>query len=168
MDNELKLDFMVIPRTAWGRNARTTLPKEEWDRLRTVCYQRAGYICEICGGAGPAHPVECHEEWEFIVETKTQRLAALIALCPRCHKVKHIMRSMMVFYAEGHVEEWRKVVQHFCTINKCDEEVFRKRFMDKIWRPSGMNKVAKWTLDLSILKNFDDEGSAFIIGGFDV
>jgi len=46
-------------------------------------------MCEICGGVGPKHPVECHEIWDYNDETHEQTLLGLIALCPQCHQVKH-------------------------------------------------------------------------------
>jgi len=47
-------------------------------------------VCEVCGGHGTKHPVECHEIWEFNDAARTQTLTGLISLCPRCHEVKHI------------------------------------------------------------------------------
>jgi hypothetical protein len=73
------------------------LPAEEWNRLRRIVYRRARYRCEICGERGPAHPVECHEWWEYLDLTRVQRLIGLRALCPGCHGVKHLGRS----YAKG-------------------------------------------------------------------
>ncbi|MEJ7872263.1 MAG: hypothetical protein WKF67_08375 [Rubrobacteraceae bacterium] len=33
--------------------------------------------------------LECHEEWEYDEATGVQRLSGLVALCTRCHQVKH-------------------------------------------------------------------------------
>jgi cytochrome c2 len=53
-------------------------------------YKTAGYKCEICGGQGRRHPVECHEVWHYDDKARVQKLERMIALCPACHEVKHI------------------------------------------------------------------------------
>jgi len=102
-----------IPPETHGRNLRSLLPQEDWDLLRTDCYRSANYICEICGGKGPKHPVECHEEWELILETKTQKLVKLMALCPNCHLVKHIGRA-------ERIGKFEKAARHFLKVNNLD------------------------------------------------
>ena len=85
----MKLTIELIPSSLFGVNLRTALPSSEWDRLRREVYAAAGHRCELCGGRGPRHPVECHERWEYDEEKHVQRLVGLIALCPACHEVKH-------------------------------------------------------------------------------
>jgi 5-methylcytosine-specific restriction endonuclease McrA len=58
--------------------------------LRKRTYRQANYRCQVCGGRGSKHPVECHEIWHYDDENKIQKLMGLIALCPSCHQVKHI------------------------------------------------------------------------------
>lgn len=53
-------------------------------------YERAGKCCEVCGGRGSKHPVECHEVWEYDETARVQRLVRMVALCPACHEVKHM------------------------------------------------------------------------------
>ena len=84
------LTIELVPSTCWYSNVRSELTRAQWDQLRKASYQKAGYVCEICGGHGPKHPVECHEIWEFNDDARTQKLTGLISLCPRCHEVKHI------------------------------------------------------------------------------
>ena len=74
------LTVELVPRGQWGANLRSELPKKDWDRLRREQYKKAGYVCEICGGKGSRHPVECHEIWHYDEDTNTQRLDGLIAL----------------------------------------------------------------------------------------
>jgi hypothetical protein len=90
------LTVEMVPRTAWFTNLRSALSKEDWDRLRRLVYERAGNRCEICGGRGGAHPVECHEVWEYDDRERVQRLAGLVALCPACHEAKHMGRASSV------------------------------------------------------------------------
>ncbi len=84
-----KLTLELIPSSSWFDNLRSQLPKETWDTLRRASYRAARYRCQICGGKGPDHPVECHERWNFDHLNHVQKLEGLIALCPACHAVKH-------------------------------------------------------------------------------
>jgi hypothetical protein len=59
----------------------------DMDQLHSVVL---GSRCEICGGRGPEHPVECHERWRYNDLIRTQTLVRMIALCPACHQVKHV------------------------------------------------------------------------------
>src|SRR5207245_8465162 len=61
-----------------------------WKRLRRGTAAAAGNRCEICGGRGRRHPVECHEVRNYDDTRRVQRLVRLIALCPACHEVKHL------------------------------------------------------------------------------
>ena len=92
-DGELKLTVELVPATAWYKNVRSEVSKEEWDHIRKKCYKKAKHKCEVCSDTGKnqgyRHNVECHEIWEYDDKYHTQTLIGFIALCPRCHKVKH-------------------------------------------------------------------------------
>jgi hypothetical protein len=90
-----RLTIELVPETAWFRNLRSEISGEAWDKIRKDCYKNAGYVCEICGGVGQRHPVECHEIWEYDDGDKRQILRGVIALCPSCHEVKHIGLTQM-------------------------------------------------------------------------
>lgn len=83
----MKLELDLIPSGTHFKNVRSMIHPCLWDGIRKAVYRSANYRCEICGGRGPRHPVECHEVWEY--EDGIQRLVKLIALCPDCHGVKH-------------------------------------------------------------------------------
>ena len=85
-----RLSIELVPETCWMSNVRSCVTSADWDTLRRECYKSANHTCEICGGRGTDHPVECHEVWSYSMKTKTQKLERLIALCPTCHEVKHI------------------------------------------------------------------------------
>ena len=46
-------------------NVRAVLTAKQWNALRGIVADHAYNVCEICGGVGPAHPVECHEIWDY-------------------------------------------------------------------------------------------------------
>jgi hypothetical protein len=110
------LSFELIPKGAWYINVRSRFSKEAWDLLRKWVYVRADYQCEICGGVGEKHPVECHEVWEWKSKglKGVQTLVGLVALCPKCHQAKHL----------GHSREnlsktkFERVLSHQRRINK--------------------------------------------------
>ena len=77
----------MLPVTTWEQNVRGLYGLELWDRMRKHAYQAAGFRCEICAAQGR---LEAHEAWELSNETAVQRLTGLQALCPLCHKAKHL------------------------------------------------------------------------------
>jgi hypothetical protein len=85
-----RLTIELVPKTSWYHNVRALTDELGWDRIRRQVYRQADYRCEVCGGKGPEHPVECHEVWRYDDRTRVQMLVRMIALCPACHQVKHI------------------------------------------------------------------------------
>jgi hypothetical protein len=85
-----RLTVELVPKTSWYNNVRALVDELGWDRIRRQVYRQADYRCEVCGGRGPEHPVECHEVWRYDDRTRVQLLIRMIALCPACHEVKHL------------------------------------------------------------------------------
>jgi hypothetical protein len=86
----VRLTVELVPKTSWYHNVRALVDEMTWDRIRHQVWRQAEYRCEICGGRGPEHPVECHEVWRYDDRTRVQALVRMIALCPACHQVKHL------------------------------------------------------------------------------
>lgn len=138
------LTIELVPKGQWGANLRSELKRSEWDKLRKECYALAGNICEICGGKGRRWPVEAHEIWDYNEASKTQCLKGLIALCPRCHEVKHIGRAFAV--GNG-----GRAVQQLMTVNnwsEADTQNYIKAAFETWDKRSGED----WTLDVSWVK----------------
>jgi hypothetical protein len=108
---KLKLTIELVPAGSWFSNLRTMVSRKEWDRLRKKVYEAAGNLCEICGGKGRRHPVECHERWSYDDDRGIQKLEGLIALCPMCHMVKHYGLAQI----RGN-EDW--AFRHLCKVNE--------------------------------------------------
>ncbi len=139
-----KLTVELVPKTCWYSNVRSHVSKKTWDILRKSAYKNASYLCEICGGKGPKHPVECHECWHYDEDEKTQLLLGLMALCPNCHIVKHLGLA----FIEGKDDIAYEQLQHvngwgFQKTEKYVEQVF------EVWQ---LRSQHEWELDISWLK----------------
>lgn len=142
-----RLTVDLVPATSWCENLRTRLAPSQWDTLRRATYRAAYYRCEVCGGRGETHPVECHEQWDFDDEHHVQRLARLIALCPSCHEVKHIGHSRL----SGRDVAAR---HHLAKVNRwTGAEV--DGHISKALRVWERRSRHPWTLDLEILRHYD-------------
>jgi len=127
-------------------NVRSEVTKKEWDKLRKQVYQAAGNKCEICGGKGRKHPVECHEIWEYDDENKVQKMVRMIALCPACHRVKHIGLAMVKGWYPG-------TLAHLAKVNgwtKQDAELYVEGMMEQ-W---SQRSAHQWQLDVKALKEY--------------
>jgi hypothetical protein len=143
-----KLMVELVPRSTWGWNLRSELTRTQWDRLRKATYARAGNRCEVCGGKGRKHPVECHERWEYDDVNHVQKLVGLEALCPYCHEVRHIGRAMN----EGNGE---RAMIHLDRVNNWSSEQTTKHVAEamQVWHERSKHE---WTLDLSWLNDAKD------------
>lgn len=137
----MKLAIESIPLSLWGINLRDKLGRTAWADVRKTCYAKARHCCEICGGVGTKHSVECHEIWEYDDERRIQKLSGFIALCPACHEVKHYGRACAVGRAA-------QAQQHFLKVNGCTPQEMREHIVraKALWTERSR---AEWTQDLS-------------------
>ena len=139
-----RLTLELVPRSSWYSNVRSHVSKAGWDRLRKAAYERAGRRCEVCGGRGATHPVECHELWEYDDAAGVQKLVRLIALCPACHSVKHLGRSHVVGRGDDAIEQ-------LMSVNGWTWERV-EAYIDIVLRIWKLRSRASWRLDLSWLE----------------
>lgn len=145
----LKLTIELVPQSCHYKNLRSELSKTKWDKLRKECYKKANYKCEICGKKGNRHPVECHEIWDYNDEEKIQRLEGLIALCPKCHEVKHIGLAEM----RGNFD---RALNHFMKTNDLQREdalLYIEAISEIFYERSRYN----WETDISIIDSLLEE-----------
>lgn len=142
MMKEYKLKIELVPAPIQYINLRSLLPKEQWDKLRRATYKRVKYRCEICGGKGPDHPVECHEEWNYDEDDCVAKIVELHGLCPACHECKHVGLAGL----NGRMEE---VIAHLCKINGYDRQMAVRCISSafEIWEQR--SKWA-WTIDVNV------------------
>ena len=139
----MKLHAELVPKSLWGQNLRSHLTKKEWDTLRKRCYVRANHRCEICNGVGRKHPVECHEIWQYDDINCVQKLTGVVALCPACHRVKHIGRTLGTPYKYATLKHFRKVN------NVTNYEL--ERYLNTIFGTWSERNLYHWTQDYSEL-----------------
>jgi len=142
----MKLTIELVPQSSWMNNVRAVLTAKQWDALRRIVADKAWNVCEICGGVGPKHPVECHEIWEYNEKTGVQKLAGMISLCPNCHMVKHFG-----FARISGKEEW--ALKHFMKVNGLKKKEAEQAIADafEVWMK---RSKLEWKLDLSILEEY--------------
>lgn len=152
-NNSPRLTIELVPSTCWFSNVRSNVSKRTWDRLRKETYKQADYRCEICGGVGPNHPVECHEVWHYDDIKHVQRLSRLIALCPACHQCKHMGLAQI----NGKEVE---ALEHLAEVNNWEMwqaiEYAERAF--EIWSERSKHQ---WKLDISYLEKLGVEINNF-------
>ncbi len=82
----------LVPASCWFTNVRTCVAVEDWDRLRSMVYERAGNRCEACGedrDSRAGRYLEAHERWEYDAARSVQILRRLVCLCTPCHIATH-------------------------------------------------------------------------------
>jgi hypothetical protein len=146
MTKKLKLDIELVPSTSWYNNVRAVVTKTQWDKIKSAVASKAYYVCEICGGVGPKHPVECHEVWAYNDKTHVQTLERMIALCPDCHTVKHFGLAQVM-------NRTAKATAHLMKINKIDYFT-ASRYIDDAFKLWEKRSKKKWTVDISRLKDY--------------
>ncbi len=143
--NELIID--LIPKTCWWSSVRAMVTPAQWDILRFATYKKAGDKCEVCGGIGTKqgykHKVECHEIFSYDMETKTQKLERLIALCPKCHLTTHFGRAQVM-------GKENLCINHMWKVNKWSMEIIKKHISDAFLTYKERSKYI-WKLDISLL-----------------
>jgi len=140
----MKLIPEMIPQTSFFVNVRSMVSSAQWDILRKGCYKNAQYKCEICGGIGKKHPVECHEVWQYDNDTAIQKLVRLIALCPACHEVVHIGLA-------GVRGRTQQAISHMIKVNGITKQQ-AEQLIDQSWQLWQQRNTIEWVLDITILE----------------
>lgn len=137
------LSVELVPSTAWWSNVRSNVTRAEWERCKNFVRARSGERCEVCGGRGRRHPVECHEIWDYDDEFGVQTLVDLVALCPACHEVKHIGRASVV----GTLE---RAANHLRDVNGWTDE-HTEYYINVAMLAWAVRSRREWSLDVSWL-----------------
>lgn len=144
----LKLEIELVPASCFYSNVRSEVSRKQWDHIRRKVYHLANHACQICGGVGRRHAVEAHEVWDYVElpSKNIQRLIAMVALCPSCHRAKHFGLAEM----RG---ELIPVIDHLLKVNQCTpDELFNHIQQSK--REWARRSMLDWELDISYLDEF--------------
>lgn len=144
--NKLLLEIELVPASSWLNNVRAIVTEKQWDFIRKQVAARAWNVCEICGGVGPKHPVECHEIWHYDDQLLIQKLVDMIALCPNCHMVKHMGFAQIRGKGEA-------AFKHFIKVNKMKKSE-ANAYIKRAFKEWEDRSKKNWTLDISILSNY--------------
>lgn len=155
--SEPRLTIELVPQTCWFSNVRDQVPPRDWDRIRRQVYENAGRRCEVCGGRGPRHPVECHEVWEYDEAAGVQRLVRMIALCPACHEVKHIGLAGI----RGRADLAR---EHLAQVNGWSSGV-ADQYIEEAFATWRSRSARPWSLDISSLAAYRIDSGAIVEAG---
>lgn len=139
----IRLEVELVPKTAWWSNVRSNVSRADWEKCKRFVRERSGDRCEICGGHGKRWPVECHEIWSYDDDNLVQALVGLIALCPRCHLVKHFGRAQ----ATGRGVE---AFMHLQKVNGWTDEA-TLWYLDTVFALWHLRSTYQWDLNISFL-----------------
>ena len=138
-----KLRVELVPSTCWLSNVRSYMSDHFWRKLSQEIAEESERRCQVCRGRGRRHAVECHEAWLYDDARRVQTLLRLEALCPMCHAIKHLGRTIargkedMALYWLGKVNGW-------------DERATRG-YVDAVFAQWSVRSRVEWTLDLRVL-----------------
>jgi len=118
----LRLEIELVPSTVWYSSLYKLLPRKVWLNIRNDIIKENGSKCQICGET--KGKMNLHEIWKYDDEKYIQKLEGFIVLCTMCHFVKHIGLTG-ILACQGKLD-YKKVVEHFCKVNKCIEKEFEK------------------------------------------
>lgn len=141
------LTVELVPSSCWFSNVRDHVSKSVWDKLRRSTYRQSNYRCEVCGDRGSQHPVECHEIWHYNDDKYIQTLKGLTALCPNCHRVKHIGLAQLQGYGE-------QAEAHLSKVNGWSQYQ-TNTYLEKVWDIWQERSCHDWNLDFSWLESYD-------------
>lgn len=144
----MRLRIELVPSTAWWSNVRSQVTRSQWQKCKKFVGERSGYKCEICGGKGRKHPIECHELWQYDDENQIQTLVGLIALCPDCHRCIHMGRTMSV---SSQLEIYRLKL-HMMTVNGWPVSRQVDEAYDNALAIWSIRSSWQWGLDVSYLQ----------------
>lgn len=142
--DSFRLAFSVCK--GWEQKLLTQYPIRLWERLCKKTVSNAKGLCEVCRIQSEA-PLKCSAQWKFVDETKVQKLAGLVALCPTCYAVEQVTDDLKLL---GVQEEVLKVLTHLSQVNGWPQQQAKEHLIQALQKHKERSKY-NWTLDLSWL-----------------
>jgi len=138
-----KLRVELVPSTCWASNVRAYLSEHYWRKLAREIIEMGDGRCQVCSGSGRGKTVHCHEVWAYNEAHHIQELLRLRPLCPMCHYVTHLGRSIELGY-ERQATGWLARVNGW----NAQAVTWYKTAIFKQWSERSR---FEWALDLSVL-----------------
>ena len=147
-----KIETEMIPFQMHGKNVRSRISSEQWQRVAKAThkynFQQTGIKgCEVCESNGREqgfpHTLEAHEEWLFNYKTRTQRLTRIRSLCPLCHKSVHYGLAKSQGFEEA-------VYRHMMEVNGWSGRQVEDHVEEATDKVKELSK-GSWKLDLTLL-----------------
>ncbi|MBN2422391.1 HNH endonuclease [Candidatus Woesearchaeota archaeon] len=129
---KIKLTIELVPSTVWFSSLynifKNSSQQALWRDIKNMIFKKEGRKCWVCGRTD--RRLEAHEFWDYDDKNKIQKLVAIHHLCDLCHKVKHIGLWLHTDKGARLLDQQGldsfDVVNHFCAVNNCDQDVFDK------------------------------------------
>ncbi len=157
-----KLNFHLIPQTAFGQNMRSTMTQYEWRKLSA--FVREPGVCAGCGKYFKPSELDAHEVWVF--SHPKQKLHEIVPLCKKCHEATHIGRADATGRLEPALEhimkvrkwsyrkllkEYKKAWKRYWELSKCKYKL--KTTPEKAWEIAKKNRMQ---LEAKIAKQMEN------------
>jgi len=124
-----------------------------WKKISSEVKERSDGHCELCG---KKNTLNCHEVWQFSEYNHIQRLVGFMALCQKCHLVKHNTLHELTRYS------WEDATRHIAEVNGWTYEQAEKYREYQRWIQSVRYKKGHWKVDFSYIeKKIIEEAKAF-------
>jgi len=133
----------IVPTSCWDDNLSPLIGKQAWHHLKIRSYQRARYVCTVCGQRGWRWPVESHLVWDYDDIHRVQTLVDIQALCPLCHHATHL--------TENDAYPLPLIRQKLIDINNWDEADLRAHIENR-QEIARLRSSRQWILNLSLLE----------------
>lgn len=136
------LSIELIPKTAWYKNVRSTVPCSVWMEIRVL------HLRHFCVYCGTEHELNLHEIWQWDDIRHVQKLTGFETVCFLCHNIKHLAFGGIMI--EQGVIERKDLVKHYCQVNDCSAKDFERDAFEamKVWEE---RSKFVWILDMTYL-----------------
>lgn len=144
----MKLKIQLIPETTYGKNVRSNISTDSWQRISNVIRYQANGICSICGKENlDVCDMDAHEVWKYKTikrkgkKTRIQSLYKIIPVCKLCHATIHLGFTTN---RGGH----EVAARHYMKVNQCGRKKFIKEEKQayKKWRKRSKHN---WIIDIN-------------------
>lgn len=139
-----KLRVELVPSTCWASNVRAYMTEHYWRKLSRETIEMGESRCEVCRGRPRrGQSVHCHEVWLYDEAQHVQELLRLRALCPMCHYVTHLGRSIELGYE-------RQATGWLARVNNWNAKAVAW-YVDAVFTQWRERSRFEWALDLRVL-----------------